>query len=103
MVWQEGAGHNRNAFVERFNHSFREELLNAWLFCSVTEAQQPADDWLTDYDESRPHKALANLQPAIFIPRVFNQKFSILGFLLDGADYAHTDNKSPPHSHYDHD
>ena len=68
---------NQNAFVERFNRSFREEVLNAWLFGTVTEAQQAADDWLTDYNEFRPHESLGNVPPAVFKPRVFNQEVSI--------------------------
>jgi putative transposase len=67
---------NQNAFVERFNRSFREEVLNAWLFGTVTEAQQAADDWLTDYNEFRPHESLGNVPPAVFKPRVFNQEVS---------------------------
>jgi len=44
---------NQNAFVERFNRSFREEVLDAWLFNAVSEVQSAADDWLTDYNEFR--------------------------------------------------
>lgn len=67
---------NQNAFVERFNRSFREEVLNAYLFNSVTEAQQAADVWVTDYNEYRPHESLGDLPPAAFKPRVFNAKVS---------------------------
>ncbi len=36
---------NQNAFVERFNRSFREEVQNANQFNSVYQAQEAADDW----------------------------------------------------------
>ena len=39
---------NQNAFVERFNRSFRDEVLNAKLFNSVDQAQEAADDWVQD-------------------------------------------------------
>jgi len=34
---------NQNALVERFNRSFREEVLDANLFNSIAEAQEAAD------------------------------------------------------------
>jgi putative transposase len=43
----------QSAFIERFNRTFREEVLNAYLFHSTHEAQQLADVWLVDY-ERRP-------------------------------------------------
>ena len=38
---------NQNAFIERFNRSFRQEVLDAWLFNVVSEVQTAADDWLS--------------------------------------------------------
>lgn len=67
---------NQNAFVERFNRSFRQEVLDAWLFNAVSEVQSAADDWLTDYNEYRPHDSLGSVPPAVFKPRVFNQEIS---------------------------
>jgi putative transposase len=37
---------NQNTFVERFNRSFRDEVLNANLLNSVDQAQEVADDWV---------------------------------------------------------
>ena len=67
---------NQNAFVERFNRSFRDEVLNAWLFDAVSQVQAAADEWLNDYNECRPHDSLGNVPPAIFKPRVFSTKVS---------------------------
>ncbi|MHB0922126.1 MAG: IS3 family transposase [Thiomonas delicata] len=67
---------NQNAFIERFNRSFRQEVLVAWLFNAVSEVQDAADAWLTDYNEYRPHDSLGNMPPALFRPRVFNQEVS---------------------------
>lgn len=60
----------QNAFIERFNRTFREEVLNAYLFHSTHEAQQLADAWLVDYNERRPHDALGRVPPLTFLPRV---------------------------------
>ncbi len=70
---------NQNAFVERFNRSFRTEVLDAWLFNAVSEVQSAADDWLTDYNEFRPHESLGDVPPAVFKPRVFNAVVSTSG------------------------
>ena len=67
---------NQNAFIERFNRSFRQEVLDAWLFNAISEVQDAADAWLTDYNEYRPHDSLGNIPPALFRPRVFNQEVS---------------------------
>jgi putative transposase len=70
---------NQNAFVERFNRSFREEVLNAWLFNAISEVQAAADEWVTDYNEYRPHESLGDVPPVKFKPRVFNAKASTSG------------------------
>ena len=67
---------NQNAFIERFNKSFRYEVLDANLFNSITEVQAAADDWLIDYNEYRSHDSLGDVPPAAYLPRVFNQDVS---------------------------
>lgn len=60
---------DQNAFVERFNRSFRQEVLDAYLFDSVAEAQDLSDEWLVDYNENRPHDSLGGIPPTMFLPR----------------------------------
>lgn len=60
----------QNAFIERFNRTYREEVLNAYLFHSTHEAQQLSDAWLVDYNERRPHDALGRVPPLTYLPRV---------------------------------
>ncbi|MBM3370954.1 MAG: transposase, partial [Betaproteobacteria bacterium] len=67
---------NQNAFIERFNKRFREEVLNANLFNTMSEAQEAADVWLTDYNEYRPHESLGDVPPAMFKPRAFQPEIS---------------------------
>ena len=67
---------NQNAFIERFNKSFREEVLNANLFNTLSEAQEAAEVWLTDYNEYRPHESLGDMPPAMFKTRVFQPETS---------------------------
>lgn len=57
---------NQNAFIERFNRSYRTEVLNGWLFASLDEVREITHQWLQSYNEERPHDALRNLPPAVF-------------------------------------
>lgn len=59
---------NQNAYVERFNRTFRTEVLDAWLFNSIDQVQAIADDWLTQYNEYRPHDALGGSHPGSSCP-----------------------------------
>lgn len=69
---------NQNAFIERFNRSFREEVLNAYLFNSISEVQHVAEEWVTDYNTYRPHESLGDVPPTAFLPRLFNPEISTL-------------------------
>jgi putative transposase len=53
----------QNAFIERFNGTFREDVLDAYLFSSIQEAQAITQDWLEEYNAIRPHSALGGLTP----------------------------------------
>ena len=68
---------NQNAFIERFNRSFRTEVLDANLFNSIEEVQEAADHWVVEYNEYRPHESLGYLPPSVFKPRDFYAKNSI--------------------------
>ena len=53
----------QNAFIERFNGSLRRELLNAYVFKTNSEVQQKTFEWMIDYNQNRPHKALKYESP----------------------------------------
>ena len=56
----------QNGFVESFNGSFRDELLNETLFSSLAEARAKINTWKEDYNRIRPHSSLGNLTPEEF-------------------------------------
>ena len=68
---------NQNAYIERFNKSFRTEVLDANLFNRLSEAQEAADVWVTDYNEYRCHDSLGRVPPTQFLPRAFKPEISI--------------------------
>lgn len=52
-----------NALIESFNGSFRDECLNLHWFTSYEDAKVKIEAWRSEYNQSRPHKALNNLSP----------------------------------------
>ena len=59
----------QNAFVERFNGTMRDEVLNGEEFDSVLEARVVLADWLVEYNTLRPHRGLGMLTPAAYAAR----------------------------------
>ncbi|KAB7725106.1 IS3 family transposase [Rudanella paleaurantiibacter] len=53
----------QNAYIERFNGTFRREVLNPNLFSSVQQARRVVDEWLVEYNTERPHQALRFMTP----------------------------------------
>jgi putative transposase len=60
---------DQNAFIERFNRSYREEVLDAYLFDSLQQVREISEAWLREYNEERPHESLGNVPPLMFMPR----------------------------------
>ena len=55
---------NQNAYIERFNRTYREELLDQLLFGSLDDIREATYLWMLEYNEERPHDALGDLTPA---------------------------------------
>ena len=54
----------QNGFIERFNGSIRRELLNAYVFKSLSEVRQMVEEFTVDYNYNRPHDALGDKTPS---------------------------------------
>lgn len=57
---------NQNAFIERFNRTFRSEVLSAYLFEDLDQVRQIAWEWMIEYNEQRPYDSLGKIPPAVF-------------------------------------
>lgn len=53
----------QNGYVERFNRTFREDVLDAYLFSSLKQVRAISEDWSKDYNAYHPHKSLGKLSP----------------------------------------
>lgn len=60
---------DQNAFVERFNKTYRQEVLDAYLFESISQVRDISEMWIREYNEERPHDSLGRLPPQTFMPR----------------------------------
>ena len=56
----------QNSYVERFNRTYRDEVLNMYVFKSLSEVREITEGWMDEYNEERPHDALGDLPPFEF-------------------------------------
>ncbi|SEK35441.1 Integrase core domain-containing protein [Pacificibacter marinus] len=53
----------QNGFIESFNGSLRDELLNEEIFDTLDDARRKLALWRYDYNQVRPHSSLGNKTP----------------------------------------
>ena len=53
----------QNAYIERFNRLFREDVLDAYIFDNIDQVKILADKWMDDYNNHHPHSSLNKMSP----------------------------------------
>lgn len=56
----------QNAIIERFNKTYREDVLDANLFYSIEQANEVTERWVDDYNHQRPHQSLNYQTPMAY-------------------------------------
>ena len=57
---------NKNGLVERFNRTFREDILDAYIFESFSQLKMLSDKWRDQYNTGHPHQSLGGQTPVEF-------------------------------------
>ncbi len=58
---------NQNAFIERFNRTFRQDVLSQYLFEDLDQVRDLTARFIWEYNNLRPHDSLQNLTPRSFL------------------------------------
>ncbi|QGP49732.1 putative transposase OrfB [Piscirickettsia salmonis] len=56
----------QNGYIERFNRTYRGDILDSNQFTSLQQVQKLSDDWIVEYNTIKPHQSLKNLSPDTF-------------------------------------
>lgn len=58
---------NQNAYIERFNRTYRNEVLDLYLFNDIDQVRETTYWWMIEYNEQRPHDSLNDLTPSEYM------------------------------------
>ena len=64
----------QNAYIERFNGTYRVEVLDAYCFQDIQDVRQITQQWTPIYNQQRTHQAIGNLPPLVFKQRWQNNQ-----------------------------
>jgi putative transposase len=79
----------QNAYIERFNKSYRDGVLNAYLFENLDQVREATAIWVHDYNNFRPHESLQNLSPIAYKEMNRKQLELIMGTFAPAAPPLH--------------
>ena len=57
----------QNGLIERFNRTYREEVLDCYVFETLGEVRRMTAEWITRYNEIRPHESLGDIAPRPYL------------------------------------
>ena len=84
-VWAHQAGvkldfirPGQNGYIESFNGRLRDECLSTDVFSNLADAREKLERWRRDYNQTRPHSALADRTPEEFAQTIRSGPFALL-------------------------
>jgi putative transposase len=69
----------QNAFVERFNGSYRRGVLDKYIFEDIDQVREQTQIWMEDYNNHRPHDSLGKMSPTKYVQK---QRDAAAGLIL---------------------
>jgi putative transposase len=58
---------NQNAYIERFNRAYREDVLDMHIFESMDQVRDYTETFIHDFNHMHPHASLADMSPIDFL------------------------------------
>ncbi|EGU32216.1 ISxcC1 transposase [Vibrio sp. N418] len=59
----------QNSFIERFQRTYRNELLDIYVFSSLNQLREITDEGMLEYSEDRPRDSLEDLAPNSYLAK----------------------------------
>jgi putative transposase len=69
LVFIQPGNPNQNAYIERFNRTYRTEILNAWVVTTLDEVRDLSEAWRQRTARSGRMTLSATVPPVTFLPR----------------------------------
>jgi putative transposase len=57
----------QNGYVERFNRTYREDVLDMHIFETIDQVREKTEEFLFDYNNQHPHDSLSEMTPVEFM------------------------------------
>ena len=67
----------QNSYIERFNRTYRDELLDLYLFRTLGEVRKMTEEWRSRYNNERPHDSLNDMTPVEYL-QAYNQPETLI-------------------------